>query len=79
MSQEKIKKKYINAFSSYSAKTKRDGRTDRQYCIAISPVPGLRRGGDNNLLLRYTYSHLTENYHNTLPNKIRSVNSSELH
>ena len=41
-------RKYSNAFLSYSAKTKRDGQTDRQTDrrtggVAISPVPGLRR------------------------------------
>ena len=34
--------KIYQCFSSYSAKTKRDGRTGG---VAISPVPGLRRHG----------------------------------
>ena len=50
----KISRKYINAFLSYSVKTKRDGqtggrmdrRTDGQTGgVAISPVPGLWRRG----------------------------------
>ena len=37
----KVLRKYINAFPSYSAETKRDGRTDgRMGGVAISPVPG---------------------------------------
>ena len=44
--------KIINAFSSYSVKTKRDGQTDRQTDrrmgggggVVISSIPGLRRG-----------------------------------
>ena len=39
----KVLRKYINAFSSYSAKTKRDGRTDRQTdggrCYISRPGP----------------------------------------
>ena len=43
-------KSFENAFLSYNAKTKRDGRTDRGTDgrtggVAISPVPGLRRRG----------------------------------
>ena len=50
----KVSRKYSNAFLSYSAKTKRDGQTDRRTDgrtdgrtggVAISPVPGLRRRG----------------------------------
>ena len=42
----KVSRKYSNAFSSYSAKTKRDGQTDRRTDgwtggISISPIPGL--------------------------------------
>ena len=40
----KVSRKYSNAFWSYSAKTKRDGQTDRRTGgVAISPVPGLWR------------------------------------
>ena len=54
----KVSRKYSNAFLSYSAKTKRDGRTDRQTDGqtdrrtgggAISPVPGpTAPAGDKN-------------------------------
>ena len=47
----KVSRKYSNAFLSYSAKTKRDGRTDRRTGgVAISPVPGpTAPAGDKNL------------------------------
>ena len=42
----KVLRKYINAFSSYSAKTKRDGQTDKRTggnCNISRPGPSARR------------------------------------
>ena len=50
---DKVSRKYINAFLSYSAKTKRDGRTDRQTdrrgALQYLPSRAFGAAGDNKI------------------------------
>ena len=43
----KVLRKYINAFSSYSAKTKRDGQTDGRGALQYLPSRAFGAAGDN--------------------------------
>ena len=55
----RVLRKYMNASSSYSVKTKCDGQTDRQTgCVSISPSRAFGAAGDKN-----TYLPTLGNYH----------------
>ena len=54
----KVSRKYINVFSSYSAKTKRDGRTNRwtdgRGALQYLPSRDFGAAGDNDVIFKHT-------------------------
>ena len=60
----KVSRKYINAFSSYSAKTKRDGQTEGG-ALQYLPSRAFGAAGDNNTRMDVPYA-----FYNIVINRI---------